>query len=67
MWRPRADNPAAARLIGWNGKAQPHIPARGGNDRGIHADHPPLKIQQWPSGVARIDRRIHVQVVVIGS
>ena len=39
-----------------NGKAQPS--ARTGAHQGVDADHLPLRIEQGPPGVPRIDRRI---------
>src|SRR4051794_719630 len=47
-------------VVGWNGKEQPlHRRDPGlGNAERVHTDHPPREIEQRPTRVTRVDRRV---------
>ena len=79
LLNPHAE-PAAARLavlaqlidngdgaVGGNGKADSNRTPRRRDDRGIDADDLAVEVEQRSAGIAAIDRRISLNVVVVGT
>src|SRR6185312_9730740 len=53
--------------IGGNREADADRSARRRNDRRIHADDFTVHIEQRPARIALIDRRIRLQVIIVGT
>src|SRR6202051_3878636 len=54
------------RRSGWNVEADADRPARRREDRGVHADHVAVHVESRTAGIALVDRRVDLDVVVIG-
>ena len=53
--------------VGRHGKADTNRTTGRAEDRRIHADHAAIAGEKWAAGIALIDRRIHLDEIIIGA